>query len=72
LRPLATGGCDGQIEDFVLARHAGFVLMQPTVRSDTYFLRFVAVGLLLLDGSAIGASILRAAAAFVISPFETS
>jgi cytochrome c-type biogenesis protein CcmH len=56
---IQSGQSDDQIKDFLVARYGIFVLMQPPVRNDTYFLWFVPVGLLLVGGVAIGATIRR-------------
>jgi cytochrome c-type biogenesis protein CcmH len=56
---IQSGQSDDQIKDFLVARYGIFVLMQPPVRNDTYFLWFVPVGLLLVGGVAIGATIMR-------------
>jgi cytochrome c-type biogenesis protein CcmH len=56
---IQSGQSDAAIKDFLVARYGIFVLMQPPVRNDTYFLWFVPVVLLLLGGAAIGTTIMR-------------
>lgn len=56
---MQSGKSDAEIKDFLVARYGIFVLMQPPVRNDTYFLWFVPVVLLLLGGAAIGTTVLR-------------
>jgi cytochrome c-type biogenesis protein CcmH len=56
---IQSGMSDDQIKDFLVARYGVFILMQPPVRSDTYFLWFVPAVLLLVGGAGIGATILR-------------
>jgi cytochrome c-type biogenesis protein CcmH len=56
---IQSGRSDDEIKEFLVARYGIFVLMQPPVRNDTYFLWFVPAALLLLGGGAIGATILR-------------
>ncbi len=56
---IASGMSDDQIKDFLVARYGVFVLMQPPVRSDTYFLWFVPIAVLLIGGLGIGAIIMR-------------
>jgi cytochrome c-type biogenesis protein CcmH len=56
---IQSGMSNGQIKDFLVARYGVFVLMEPPVRSDTYFLWFVPAALLLLGGAGIGVTILR-------------
>src|SRR5205823_10527568 len=52
---IEAGKSNDEIKDFLVARYGIFVLMQPPVRNDTYFLWFVPVLLLILGGTAIGA-----------------
>jgi cytochrome c-type biogenesis protein CcmH len=56
---IQSGMSDAQIKDFLVARYGVFVLMQPPVRSDTYFLWFVPAALLLLGGAAIAVTVMR-------------
>jgi cytochrome c-type biogenesis protein CcmH len=56
---IQAGQSDAQIKDFLVVRYGIFILMQPPVRNDTYFLWFVPVLLLVAGGAAIGATILR-------------
>lgn len=56
---IQSGMSDAQIKDFLVARYGVFVLMQPPVRSDTYFLWFIPLAVLLIGGLGIGATILR-------------
>jgi cytochrome c-type biogenesis protein CcmH len=56
---IASGMSDDQIKEFLVARYGVFVLMQPPVRSDTYFLWFVPIAVLLVGGLGIGAIIMR-------------
>jgi cytochrome c-type biogenesis protein CcmH len=56
---IQSGQSEEQIKDFLVARYGIFVLMQPPVRNDTYFLWFVPLGLLLVGGATIGATIMR-------------
>ncbi len=57
---IQAGQTDDQVKDFLVARYGAFVLMKPPVRFDTYILWFGPVLLLLLGGSVIGVTILRA------------
>jgi cytochrome c-type biogenesis protein CcmH len=54
------GKSDEQVKDFLVARYGVFVLMNPPVSSDTYFLWFGPLLLLLLGGAAVAAIVLRA------------
>ena len=54
------GKSDQQIKDFLVARYGTFVLMSPPVSSDTFFLWFGPVLLVLFGAGAIGVTILRA------------
>ena len=56
---IQAGQTDDQIKDFLVARYGVFVLMQPPVRTDTYFLWFVPALLLLAGGGAICVTIMR-------------
>lgn len=56
---IQSGLSNDEIKDFLVARYGIFVLMEPPVRNDTYFLWFVPVVLLLIGGGAIGATIMR-------------
>jgi cytochrome c-type biogenesis protein CcmH len=57
---IQAGQSDDQVKEFLVARYGAFVLMKPPVRFDTYILWFGPILLLLLGGSVIGATILRA------------
>jgi len=57
---IQAGQSDDQVKDFLVARYGAFVLMKPPIRFDTYILWFGPLLLLLLGGSVIGATILRA------------
>jgi cytochrome c-type biogenesis protein CcmH len=57
---IQAGQSDDQVKAFLVARYGAFVLMKPPVRFDTYILWFGPILLLLLGGSVIGATILRA------------
>lgn len=54
------GKSDDDIKGFMVARYGTFVLMNPPVSSDTYFLWFGPVLLVLLGAAAIGVTIMRA------------
>jgi cytochrome c-type biogenesis protein CcmH len=54
------GKSDEDIKEFFVVRYGTFVLMNPPVSSDTYFLWFGPVLLVLLGAGAIGVTILRA------------
>ena len=56
---IQSGQSDDAIKEFLVARYGIFVLMEPPVRNDTYFLWFVPVVLLLLGGAAIGTTVMR-------------
>jgi cytochrome c-type biogenesis protein CcmH len=56
---IQNGMTDEQIKDFLVARYGIFVLMQPPVRSDTYFLWFGPALLILAGGAAIAVTVLR-------------
>ena len=56
---IESGESDEQIKDFLVARYGVFVLMQPPVRTDTYFLWFVPAFLLLIGGTTIAVTIAR-------------
>ena len=49
---MAEGRSDRQIEDFLTARYGNFVLMQPPLESDTYFL-WAAPFLVLIGAGAV-------------------
>ena len=57
---IQAGQSDDQVKAFLVSRYGAFVLMKPPVRFDTYILWFGPFLLLLLGGSVIGATILRA------------
>ena len=54
------GWSDDQIKDFLVARYGAFVLMKPPVRQDTFFLWFGPAMLVLVGGTVIGVTIMRA------------
>ena len=56
---IQNGMTDEQIKDFLVARYGIFILMQPPVRSDTYFLWFGPALLILAGGAAIAVTVLR-------------
>jgi cytochrome c-type biogenesis protein CcmH len=56
---IGSGMSNDQIKEFLVARYGVFVLMQPPVRTDTYFLWFIPVAVILAGGLGIGAIILR-------------
>ena len=56
---MQSGMSDDQIKEFLVARYGVFVLMEPPVRTDTYFLWFGPALLVILGGAAIGVTILR-------------
>lgn len=56
---ILAGMSDPQIKEFLVARYGVFVLMQPPVQPDTYFLWFVPAVVILLGGLGIGATIMR-------------
>src|SRR5262249_37188673 len=55
-----SGKSDDQVKDFFVARYGTFVLMNPPVDSDTYFLWFGPLVLLVIGGVVIGMTIMRA------------
>jgi len=57
---MVEGKSDEQIRDFFVTRYGTFVLMNPPVSGDTYFLWFGPVLLVLLGAGAIAVTILRA------------
>jgi cytochrome c-type biogenesis protein CcmH len=57
---LEQGKSDDDIKDFFVVRYGTFVLMNPPVSSDTYFLWFGPLLLVLVGAGVIGATILRA------------
>jgi cytochrome c-type biogenesis protein CcmH len=57
---IQSGKSDDEIKGFLVARYGTFVLMNPPVSGDTYFLWFGPVLLLLLGAGAIGMTIMRA------------
>jgi cytochrome c-type biogenesis protein CcmH len=67
---MQSGMSDQQIKDFLVARYGIFVLMQPPVRQDTYFLWFVPVALLLAGGAAIGMTVMRSKQRLAQNPTE--
>jgi cytochrome c-type biogenesis protein CcmH len=54
------GKSDEQVKDFLVTRYGIFVLMNPPVSSDTYFLWFGPLALLLFGGAAVAVIVLRA------------
>jgi cytochrome c-type biogenesis protein CcmH len=54
------GKSDDQIKDFFVVRYGTFVLMNPPVGSDTYLLWFGPLVLVLIGGTVIGMTIMRA------------
>ena len=54
------GKSDDDIKGFFVARYGTFVLMNPPVDADTYFLWFGPLVLILLGAGAIGMTIMRA------------
>jgi cytochrome c-type biogenesis protein CcmH len=57
---LQEGKSDDDIKGFFVARYGNFVLMDPPVSSDTYFLWFGPVLLVLLGAGVIAMTIMRA------------
>lgn len=57
---LEEGKSDDEIKGFFVARYGIFVLMNPPVSTDTLFLWFGPVLLVLLGGGAIAATVMRA------------
>jgi cytochrome c-type biogenesis protein CcmH len=57
---IEVGKSDDEVKDFFVARYGTFVLMNPPVATDTYFLWFGPVLLVLLGAGVIGVTILRA------------
>ena len=62
------GKSEDEIKGFLVARYGTFVLMNPPVTGDTYFLWFGPVFLVLLGAGAIGVTILRARRRLVTEP----
>jgi cytochrome c-type biogenesis protein CcmH len=56
---IESGKSDQDIKGFLVARYGTFVLMNPPVTSDTYFLWFGPVLLVLLGAGVIGVTVLR-------------
>jgi len=54
------GKSDDNVKEFLVARYGTFVLMNPPVSGDTYFLWFGPLVLLLIGAAAIGVTIMRA------------
>jgi cytochrome c-type biogenesis protein CcmH len=54
------GRSDEDIKNFLVARYGAFVLMEPPVRQDTFFLWFGPGLLVLVGGAVIGVTVLRA------------
>ena len=57
---IQSGWSNDRIKDFLVARYGTFVLMEPPVRQDTFLLWFGPLMLVLVGGSVIGVTILRA------------
>lgn len=57
---LEAGKSDDQVKEFFVARYGTFVLMNPPVDSDTYFLWFGPLVLLIVGAGVIGLTIMRA------------
>ena len=54
------GKSDDEVKEFFVVRYGTFVLMNPPVDSDTYFLWFAPLVLLIIGGVVIGMTIMRA------------
>ena len=57
---LQEGKSDDAIKNFFVVRYGTFVLMNPPVEADTYFLWFGPLILLIVGGAVIGMTIMRA------------
>ena len=57
---IQSGKSDDEVKEFFVARYGTFVLMNPPVDSDTYFLWFGPLVLLIVGGVVIGMTIMRA------------
>ncbi|HEY4265502.1 MAG TPA: cytochrome c-type biogenesis protein [Micropepsaceae bacterium] len=57
---IQSGQSNDDIKNFLVARYGVFVLMQPPVRQDTFFLWFGPGLLVLAGGAVIGVTVLRA------------
>ena len=62
------GRSDAEIKDFLVARYGTFVLMNPPVSAETYFLWFGPLVLVLLGAGVIGVTVLRARRRLVTEP----
>jgi cytochrome c-type biogenesis protein CcmH len=62
------GKSDDEIKGFLVARYGTFVLMNPPVSADTYFLWFGPLFLVLLGAGAIGLTVVRARRRLVTEP----
>ena len=57
---IEAGKSDDQVMEFFVARYGTFVLMNPPVDADTYFLWFGPLVLLVIGGVVIGMTVMRA------------
>jgi len=57
---IETGKTDDEVKAFFVARYGQFVLMNPPVDADTYFLWFGPLVLLVIGAAVIGMTIMRA------------
>ena len=57
---IQSGKSDDQVMEFFVARYGTFVLMNPPVDADTYFLWFGPLVLLVVGGAVIGMTVMRA------------
>jgi cytochrome c-type biogenesis protein CcmH len=57
---IETGKTDDEVKQFFVTRYGQFVLMNPPVDADTYFLWFGPLVLLVIGGAVIGMTIMRA------------
>ena len=57
---IQAGNSDDQVKEFFVARYGTFVLMNPPVDSDTYFLWFGPLVLIIIGAGVIGVTIMRA------------
>ena len=62
------GQSDDDIKNFLVARYGAFVLMKPPVRQDTFFLWFGPGLLVVVGGTVIGVTVLRARRRLAIEP----
>jgi cytochrome c-type biogenesis protein CcmH len=57
---IAAGESDEEIKDYLVERYGAFILMRPPVRTDTYFLWFAPILLLIAGAGIVAVTVARA------------